>query len=194
MIEWVLHAFPEKNITFICRQEHLEQTEMKAVLARTAPQARVVAIDGHKKGPVYAIASAFEHIDEAEPVLISYCDYYIKWDYISFKRNVMSRGCDGAIPCYTGFHPNLIPQKNVYASCLTDDNDDLIEIREKYSFSDDKTQSKHSPGVYYFKTGALMKHYCQLLLDNGPELNGEYYNSLVYNRMVEGWTESMGAS
>ncbi len=34
-------------------------------------------------------------------------------------------GCDGAIPCYTGFHPHLMIEKNYYASCLTDEKDNL---------------------------------------------------------------------
>jgi len=185
MIEWVLKAFPEDDVIFICRNDHIEDTNMVSVLNRIAPNASTVAIPGHKKGPVYAISLAFEHIDDDRPVLISYCDYYMLWDYAAFKRGLIDRDCDGAIPCYTGFHPNLIPKDNLYASCRIDDEDNLIEIREKHSFSEDKIQSLHSPGVYYFRSGSLMKKYCQLLLDEGPALNGEYYNSLVYNRMVE---------
>ena len=89
------------------------------------------------------------------------------------------------MPCYTGFHPHLLIDKNVYASCLTDDEDNLSEIREKYSFESDKTKAKHSPGVYYFKTGAIMKKYCQRLMDAKDMLNGEYYASLPFNHMVK---------
>ncbi|MDE6981500.1 MAG: capsular biosynthesis protein, partial [Lachnospiraceae bacterium] len=71
-----------------------------------------------------------------------------------------------------------------YASCKTDENNDLVEIREKYSFEENKFKAKHSPGVYYFKSGALMKKYCQRLVDSGETLNGEYYASLPYNFMV----------
>ena len=76
-------------------------------------------------------------------------------------------------------------EKNYYGSCLTDENDDLIEIREKYSFERDKTKAKHSPGVYYFKTGALLKTYCKKLVDSNQTLNGEFYASLPYNFMVQ---------
>ena len=107
------------------------------------------------------------------------------WNYTAFARGVQERGCDGAVPCYTGFHPNLLPEKNYYASCLTDDADNLIEIREKYSFEQDKTRAKHSPGVYYFKNGAVMERYCQILTEHEEcAINGEYYASLPYNFMV----------
>ena len=89
------------------------------------------------------------------------------------------------MPCYTGFHPHLLPEKNLYASCKTDSNDNLIEIKEKYSFEADKTKAKHSPGVYYFQSGKLLKKYCQELVDSGKCINGEYYASMPYNFMVE---------
>ena len=117
--------------------------------------------------------------------MINYCDFYMTWDYQKFMKDVTMRGCEGCIPCYTGFHPHLLIEKNYYASCLTDEKDNLLEIREKYSFEIDKTKAKHSPGVYYFKTGALLKKYCQRLVDSDQTLNGEFYASLPYNFMVK---------
>lgn len=124
-------------------------------------------------------------IDMEEGFIINYCDFYMRWDYVSFAKEAKKRGCDGAVPCYTGFHPNLLPEKNYYASCLTDEEDNLIEIREKYSFEKDKTKAKHSPGVYYFKSGGMMEKYCQTLVEHEEcAINGEYYASLPYNFMV----------
>lgn len=118
--------------------------------------------------------------------IINYCDFYMTWDFQAFAKEAKARDCDGAVPCYTGFHPNLLPRKNFYASCLTDEEDNLIEIREKYSFEKDKTKAKHSPGVYYFKNGAVMEKYCQMLTEHEEcAINGEYYASLPYNFMVK---------
>lgn len=117
--------------------------------------------------------------------IINYCDFYMTWDFHAFAREAKARNCDGAVPCYTGFHPHLLPEKNLYASCLTDEEDNLIEIREKYSFEKDKTKAKHSPGVYYFKNGDIMEKYCQILTEHEEcAINGEYYASLPYNFMV----------
>lgn len=184
IIEWVLHAFPEENVTFICREEHLKTSTMQATLQQLAPAGKIVSIPGHKKGPVYAVACAFDAIDDKEPVMVSYCDYYMLWDYQKFKTEAIARDCDGAIPCYSGFHPNLIPKQNLYASCKTDNQNNLIEIKEKFSFETDKTKALHSPGAYYFKSGAILKKYFRQMLDEGISLNGEYYCSLIYNLMV----------
>lgn len=189
IIQWIIDGmYPEeKNVTFICRQEHLKNINgMVSSLQNICSSARIFAVENWcKKGPVFDVLRASEIIDDTEPAIINYCDFYMIWDYARFKKDLIKRDCDGAIPCYTGFHPHLMKEKNLYASCLTDDNDNLIEIREKYSFEADKKKAKHSPGVYYFKSGAIMKKYFQALVNAGDDLNGEYYASLPYNYMVK---------
>lgn len=189
IIEWIVKGmYPgETNIIFVCRQEHLDSIDgMEDYLMKLCPTARIHAIkDWVKLGPVYDVLQASELIDDDEPAIINYCDFFMVWDYEKFKKDVADRGCEGCVPCYTGFHPHLLPEINLYASCKTDEDDNLIEIREKYSFEEDKTKAKHSPGNYYFRTGALLKKYCQKLVDSGETLKGEYYASLPYNNMVK---------
>lgn len=196
VIEWIVKdMYPaDVNIIFVCRGEHLmKDASMRERLLLLAPEAKIVSIeDWEKKGPVYDVLRGYREllaqqaIDAQEPCIINYCDFYMQWDYAAFAQEAAERGCDGAVPCYSGFHPNLLPEKNYYASCLTDAQDDLIEIREKYSFEKDKTKAKHSPGVYYFASGAVMEKYCQILTEHEEcAINGEYYASLPYNFMVQ---------
>lgn len=189
IIQWIIEGmYPnEKNFLFICRREHLESLPyMRETLEKLAPEGRIVALDNWiKKGPVYDVLRASDMISDSEACIINYCDFYMQWDYEAFQKEAEKRDCDGAVPCYTGFHPHLIPKINLYASCRTDEDDNLVEIREKYSFEKDKTKAKHSPGVYYFKNGATLKKYSQELIDSKEELNGEYYASLVYNFLVK---------
>lgn len=210
IIEWIVKGmYPsDVNFIFVCRGEHLQaDPSMQERLLALAPEATIVSIeDWVKKGPVYDVLRAYrmicredeqtetlggeiigsKEIDRDDGFIINYCDFYMTWDYAAFAKEARERGCDGAVPCYTGFHPNLLPEKNYYASCLTDEAHDLIEIREKYSFEKDKTKAKHSPGVYYFKNGAIMEKYCQMLTEHEEcAINGEYYASLPYNFMVK---------
>lgn len=196
VIEWIVKKmYPaDTDFIFVCRGEHLkEDASMEKRLVELTPRAKIVSIkDWVKKGPVYDVLRAYRElkdshqIDVEKPCIINYCDFYMTWDFQAFARMAKERDCDGSVPCYTGFHPNLLPQKNYYASCLTDDEDNLLEIREKYSFEKDKTMAKHSPGVYYFKNGYLMEKYCQILTEHEEcAINGEYYASLPYNFMVQ---------
>lgn len=141
--------------------------------------------DGIQSRAIDNEISGAEDINLKDSFIVNYCDFYMTWDYAAFVKEAAERDCDGAVPCYTGFHPNLLPEKNYYASCLTDADDNLIEIREKYSFEKDKTKAKHSPGVYYFKSGDMMEKYCQILTEHEEcAINGEFYASLPYNFMV----------
>lgn len=204
------------HFVFVCRGEHLQKDpSMRERLLALAPNADIVVIEEWiKKGPVYDVLRAYRALcmaetvdkgaaddsngvrvekgeatggfDKEDGIIINYCDFYMRWDFAAFATEAKARDCDGAVPCYTGFHPNLLPQKNFYASCLTDEDDNLVEIREKYSFEKDKTKAKHSPGVYYFKNGAVMEKYCQILTDHEEcAINGEYYASLPYNFMAK---------
>lgn len=195
IIEWIVKdMYPsDVHFIFVCRGEHLkEDLTMKDRLLGLAPKATLVSIeDWVKKGPVYDVLRAYEMlcgekgIDSGDGFIINYCDFYMTWDYAAFVKEARERNCDGAVPCYTGFHPNLLPEKNYYASCLMDEDDNLIEIREKYSFEQDKTKARHSPGVYYFKNGETMEKYCRMLTEHEEcAINGEFYASLPYNFMV----------
>ncbi|SDA10144.1 MobA-like NTP transferase domain-containing protein [Ruminococcus sp. YE71] len=189
IIEWIVRGMykGEDDFLFVCRKEHLETiSKLGPTLRRIAPKGRIFAIDDWiKKGPVYDVLRAADEIKDDEPCIVNYCDFYQEWDHSDFVRKALERGCEGAVPCYSGFHPNLLPQKNLYASCRVDDEENLIEIREKYSFEKDKTRARHSPGVYYFKNGALLKTYFERQVREGTEINGEHYASLPYNFMVE---------
>lgn len=196
IVEWIVtKMYPtDVNFVFVCRGEHLEKDpSMREKLLALAPEATIVSIEEWvKKGPVYDVLRAYrglketDAIDTTQPCIINYCDFYMEWDFEAFVKEALARDCDGSVPCYTGFHPNLLPEKNYYASCLTDEEDNLVEIREKYSFEKDKTKAKHSPGVYYFKNGEMMEKYCQMLTEHEEcAINGEFYASLPYNFMVK---------
>ncbi len=196
IVEWIVkRMYPaDVNFIFVCRGEHLKKDpSIRDKLIALAPESTVVSIeDWVKKGPVYDVLRAYrglkktDAIDSSQPCIINYCDFYMTWDFPAFEEEARKRDCDGSVPCYTGFHPNLLPEKNYYASCLTDAEDNLVEIREKYSFEQDKTKAKHSPGVYYFKNGDIMEKYCQILTEHEEcAINGEFYASLPYNFMVQ---------
>lgn len=188
MLEWIVKMFPgdENKIIIICRKDHFnELTSMRATLSHICPSAKVIELDNWQKlGPAFDILAAQNSIDSLTPTLVSYCDYFMKWDYTKFKSDLLTRNCDGCIPTYTGFHPHLLPKNNLYASCKIDEKQDLIQIKEKFAWNEDKTKDFHSPGMYYFKSGKLMKKYIQKMIDAKDHVNNEYYMSLPFNYMV----------
>jgi len=185
IIEHVVNLYPgEKDITFICTKEHLASIPaIRPTLQKIAPYGRIVPIDSHKKGPVFAVSQMMDKLPDEEEVIVSYCDFSSYWDYDDFLNHVRTRDSDGAIPSYKGFHPHMLGTTN-YAF-MRDNAQWMEEIREKQPFTNNRMQEFASNGIYYFKKSQYVKKYFQMLLDKNINVNGEYYVSLVYNLMVQ---------
>ncbi len=188
ILQHLLEQFPnEWPKTFICDETHLAESSLREELVQLCPGATIVAIPSHRGGPVHAVLEACRvnpnSVPESEPCLISYCDYSMRWDALGFERFVLENECDGAVLCYTGFHPEYI-RPTLYAYCK-EVNGKILEIKEKGHFTPDRNQEFASCGAYYYKTGALVRQYFAQLMKDGPLINGEGYCSLIYNPMIE---------
>mgnify|MGYP003346474713 CR=1 FL=1 len=107
------------------------------------------------------------------------------WNYDDFKINITLNNCDASIIAYTGFHPHLLIEKNLYAGCKIDSNNNLIQIKEKFSYETNKMLGYHSTGTYYFKKFSIMRKYFNFQINNNIHLNNEFYVSLCFNKMIE---------
>lgn len=183
MIEYVLKLFPwEKNFVFICNEQHLKTTSLSKILHRLKPTAKIVAIKPHKLGPVETVLRALDSIDDSQPTIINYCDFFMDWSYDQFKRLVKQTKIDGAIICYKGFHPHLL-HDGLYAGVKTDKANNFLETREKFSYTANKMESWQSAGCYYFRTGAIAKKYLREVKQQKLITNNEYYIPWAYNLM-----------
>ena len=188
IIEHVVNLFPnEKNITFICNNKHLQETNMKTVLLNICPRSKIfeVPVEG-REGPVQAVSLIYEHIDDDKEVIISYCDYGTYWNYEEFLNDTRSRNADGAVACYRGFHPHMLGTDNyAFLKETAEGSRWMSAIQEKQPFTNNRMNEYASNGTYYFKSGAIMKKYFQLLMDRKMKVKNEYYVSMVYNLLVE---------
>lgn len=187
IIAHVIDLFPgETEFVFVCNQEHLDEPDyrMAELLAQYCPSGRVVGIAPHKLGPVNAVLQAIEHIDPARPTVVNYCDFTCSWDYADFKDFVLGSGCDGAIPCYTGFHPHMMGSTN-YAY-VRSERGRVLDIQEKQPYTDRPREEFASSGTYYFGSGALMRDAFERTMAR-PDLivGGERYVSLAYKPLLE---------
>jgi NDP-sugar pyrophosphorylase family protein len=180
MIAHVVDMFPgATDILFICAQDHLDQTPLRSVLEQVAPGSRIVGIAPHKLGPVHTALAAAEHIADDSPVILNYCDFSAGWDFADFQRELARRDPAGALTAYRGFHPHSLGP-NLYAYMRERDGY-LLEIKEKGCFTDQRLNEYASSGTYYFRSGALLKHYYRRAVAAALATNGEYYASSPYN-------------
>lgn len=180
IIEHVVNLFPgEKKFTFICNEEHLAATNMRAELERIAPGCTIVSVKPEKLGPVYHVAHIFDQIADDEEVIVNYCDFGKSWDYAGFLQHTRNRNADAAMTAYRGFHPHMLGSTN-YAF-MREHDQWMDEIQEKKPFTDNRMEEFAGDGTFYFRTGAIVKKYFQEVMDKKIDLNGEYYVSLVFN-------------
>ena len=183
LIEHVIGMFPGvTDFVFVCSRAHLETTRLEAVLRRAAPTGRIVAIEPHKLGPVYATLQAEALIRNDEPAIVNYCDFSVHWDFRDFCRTLHTLDPAGALTAYRGFHPHSLGP-NLYAY-MRQENNRMLEIREKYCFTEDRMNEFASSGTYYFRTGELLRHYFREAMLRNLTTNGEFYASMPYNLMV----------
>ncbi len=194
IIEYIVGMFePSDKITFICNQIHAETTEMLDILRELSPNCNIDVIEQHKLGPIYTLLGTLGDIPDDEEVIVSYCDNPLTWDYEHFKAYVKENNLDGCILTHSGFHPHTL--NNTKMAFLKTEDILMTEIKEKECYTDNPMMEHASTGVYYFKSGKILKHYCRQALDKKLTYNGEYYVTLLYNLLVNdglrvGWYDT----
>ena len=180
----LLEKFPKEwRFVFICREDHLRETPLEKILLESCPNAEIVSIAPHKRGPVHAILEAGHAVKDDMPTLVNHCDFSFVWDPEHFAEFTERTDADAAILCYRGFQPHYWTG-TMYAYCKVEGGR-VLDIKEKECFTDDRTQEYASSGSYYFKTGALLKDSCEKTIARDLNLNGEYYVSLANKPLID---------
>lgn len=188
MIERVIRCFDSDKhssdkFLFCVNREHAETTEVMDVLQRLKPSAKIVVIDPHKDGPIRTLLDCEPNIPDDEEVILNYCDFGIDWSYEEFRAWLDTGRWDGAMTAYRGFHPHSLGP-TLYAY-MRSEGERVLEIREKHHFTPNKFDEYASSGLYYFRTGELLKAAARELLLHGERVNNEYYVSMAMQVMIE---------
>ena len=160
IIAHVIDLFPnETDFIFICNQDHLSNKhyKMAEILNKYCPTGKIVGIEPHKLGPVYAVSKIYDLIDPNEQVIVNYADFTCYWDYEDFKKHVNESQCAGCVPAYKGFHPHSI-HSHYYAYMKTN-GEQVLDIQEKQPYTDNPNEEYASSGTYYFSKGSLLIKY-----------------------------------
>jgi len=185
ILQHVVEMFPEQiNILFVVNQDQLEDMtlNLEGFLRGIAPDCTIVPISSHKLGPSFAVMQAANYVDLNSPVVINYCDFACLWNQTLFLQQLQS--ADGTIATYSGFHPHMLRSTD-YAYLLEEDGD-VVDIREKQSFTGDRFSEPVSSGTYGFRTGRMMLDAVHEQLNSGLMTKGEFYCSLSYLPMIRG--------
>lgn len=185
MIQLVTDMFSRNNgqdqFYFIVQKSILRQPEYLRILQETAPECTIIGIEAHESGPIGSILAANLPLDDNEPVIVSYCDFYQIWNYPLFLRTV-EHG-DGAVVTFRGFQPASFGN-TLYAYLRCNEKKEMLELKEKESFTTERHNENASTGVYYFSRFELLQKYAHKISTENKTVNGELYVSLLFNEMV----------
>ncbi len=184
MIEHVIDMFDPNFCKYfiIINNEQLNyNSNLISELEQMASNIEVIVIDSHEIGPVYSILKIKDKIDKSEKLIISYCDFFVEWNYESFIKKVDDD--DGSIVSFKGFHPASFG--STYYAYMRVKSGNMIELREKQSFTKDRFKEHASTGIYYFKNFEIFENYAEDFLLKDERILPEAYVSLLYNKMVE---------
>ena len=183
MIEWVCRMFsPNDEFIFVCNKNHLENNDYRRMLQDIVWNYHIVEIYPHDYGPLYSVIQAEPFIGNKNcPIVITYCDFTMKWNYKQFLLKAAQY--EGAITVFRNFHPASFGD-TYYAYIKSNEDFEMLELREKKSFTNNRVAEFASTGVYYVESFETFRDYALKILHSGQAAGSEYYCSLIYNPMV----------
>lgn len=176
ILEKVIEMFNfNDSFHFIISKSQSKIPNLKKTISKLTKKNTIHIINDHNYGPAYSVLNIKE-INDSEPIIISYCDFFVDWDYKRFLRNIYDQ--DGSIPVFKGFHPSSFT--GTLYGYIKSDKKKFIKLREKFSFTKYPEKENASCGIYYFKSFRLYKYYAKKFISKTKK---EAYVSLIYNLM-----------
>jgi len=183
IVQHVIDVFAQHDkFIFIVNRDHEDHPTLIPTLKGLRSRSDIIIIPPHKKGPVYSVIPAFDHIDDDAPVIVAYCDGTVKFDYEHFKKYLIENDLDGCIFTHTGFHPHSLSKTKM--AFIKEADGRVLEVKEKAHYTDNPQNEHASSGIYYFKSGAILKKYFRRAIEENLNYNGEHYITLVYNLLI----------
>ena len=104
MVEHVVNMFDYTDtFHFVVNEDQINaHPVLPKLLKDLSSNTTLTVIEPHEIGPTYS-ALQVAGISNEDEVIVSYCDFFVNWNYQSFKRTIL--GYAGGIPSFKGFHP-----------------------------------------------------------------------------------------
>ncbi len=193
MIEHVLRDLsplhPSDRLLIAINREHAQTTPLIAELARLAPAAEVAIIEPHRDGPVRTLLAVADRIDANEELLLSYCDFGVRWSLPAFLEWCRAGRWDAAMSAYRGFHPHSLGP-TLYAYMRTEEDPasapgaHVQEIREKHHFTPNRMDEYASAGLFWFRRAGALLEASRAIVAEGERAAGEFYVSTAVQRQI----------
>ncbi len=183
VIENILSQFNDRDIYHLIFSKSQATKYKKNIISLKKIKKNIFfyIIDDHKFGPIQSVLKA--NIKNLKGgFIVTYNDFLVDWDYEKFKRFVF--GYDGAIVSFSNFQPSSYT--GTLYCYLKVKNNEIINLREKKSYTTKPEKEIVSTGIYYFNDYEEFKYYAEKVIKNKKNLiKNETYISQVFVPMLK---------
>lgn len=162
-----------KSLTFVIRQEHVDQFRLDELITAKLPDGKVVVIPEMTRGAAETAYAAIPHLNPDDPLIITDCDF----KFSSTAYNEMAQGVvngasdiDASLLTFESSDPR-------YSFAETDEHGLVKRTAEKVAISTHAIW-----GAYFFsRASTFAEGVAELLKRPLSDEMREYYISFVYN-------------
>jgi len=170
------------EILVIVNRDQAEIFEREFATLDQNTKISVSIIEPHNDGPSLSILLAKESLNKSLPLVVSYCDIGVEIDDLDFVNNF--NDFESSCVTFTGFHPHSLRHpKFGYLRCDSDSN--VLEVKEKSSFTSFPENEMTSAGIYGFKSKEVLINAVTLQVESNEKISGEFYLSLAVQKIID---------
>jgi dTDP-glucose pyrophosphorylase len=175
MIEVVINNLRPRaphRFIFVCQQSHLRDFPLRGLLARAAPNCKILGIDGMTAGAACTVLLAREYIDNDSPLMIANCDQWVRYNVDDYLRAFAASRA-------AGFIMTMRSDESKWSYVRRDRAGKIVEVVEKEVVSNEATV-----GVYNFARGSDFVKAALDMIEDDERSKGEFYVAPTYCRLI----------
>lgn len=167
---------------FVCLEGHLNIGLRKEIVSEY-PDAIIIPVGNVTQGMLNTCLLAEKELALDKPLLISACDYDLRYDAEAFDRAVRDRTVDVVIWTFRN-HDMVKSNPEAYAYTVLDGSGNVRKVSEKATISNTPEKDNAVVSVFYFRTGRLFLEGAKALIATGETINNEYYVATSINKLI----------
>ena len=172
-----------KKTIFLFKNRTIKKFNLKKLLSNKIKKINLISIKRKTKGMAITISKANKIIQNDKPVIISSCDFKCLLNDTKLSQLIIKNDPDEII--FTWRHyPFASESPNSHAYVKVQRNR-VINISEKQAISNNPDHDYAVTGMFYFKTGKLMKICTEDMISKKITINGEYYTATSMNKLLQ---------
>ncbi|MBC8147450.1 MAG: hypothetical protein H8E98_05640 [Bacteroidetes bacterium] len=175
---------PEKYV-FVCLKEHSIKYNIDKILNNNYINSEIILIDGVTNGQAQTaeIGIVESNIGSDQSLLISSCDYGIKWNKNKFN-DILHTNVD-IIVWTTIYNKTFSGNPESYSWLDVDKNGNLLKTHVKQKVFEDSYNNHAIIGTFYFRKAKYFLEGLNKIYEKNIKTNNEFYIDNIFNSLTQ---------